>query len=114
MHLKLSLGVKDFQFALSRSCAKRPQQKIIFTVSFVLEGDFLPAALEDNLLKTIDYDALTRQLATSLNSFDCSNFLNIKPHLKQVMHSFSDLISGGYASFSLQCHDTFFDEIHEL
>ena len=114
MTIEFHIGVKDCRFILSRPCSRHLEQKISLTVSFFLKGDFLPAAVSDDIKKTIDYDALSEHIKHLLMPFDCASFEDMKINLSSQITDFSSLIKGGYLLLSMRCHDAFRCKIHLL
>lgn len=109
-NMDIRLGVEDYQFSLIKPCRSYNQLPSKIRLSFQLKGDFLPAAVSDNLADTVDYEALCNYIRYALTSFNCADVAEISETIKKSILAFSPLISGGYVSICLSCHDTFINE----
>jgi hypothetical protein len=107
MKIAISIGVNNLYISSVKCPFKKTERKLFF--SFALTGDFLKAALNDKLTDTLDYEALCNHLKKSafLLELECTSFLTIVDHLIKEVSNFSPLLSAGFVSCSLRCHDTF-------
>lgn len=112
--LQFYIGVDDYTVMLPKVCSENPSLVAHLQFSFRLTGDFLQAAFDDDIKKTIDYDALSSFIHQSIATKNCSSLPEFIPNLKsQVLH-YAPLISGGRISLSFHCHDAFRFEIDLL
>ena len=69
-----SLGIRNLKVP-SVSLCPHGSGTCAFMVNFTAQGDFLLAALGDNLSKTIDYSAVSRQVERQLSNMTCAEDL---------------------------------------
>lgn len=102
MNIEIKVGVKNFCFSLENLCPKTGQNGRL-VISFSLDGDFLPAALNDDLEKTVDYSLLAQALKLKLSPLECSKKSLITLAFSTIM-DFSPLITGCYLKVFAPCH----------
>lgn len=110
---QMCIGVDNYIVTLNTPCTTSDQPSQI-TLSFALWGHFLPAAISDDLEKTIDYDALCVRIKKSLMHHDCQSFENIQNTIINQIRSCSSLITHGSLRVFLNCHRAFRCEINLL
>lgn len=111
---QMCIGVDNYVVTLNTPCTTTANQPSQITLSFALWGHFLPAAVNDDLKKTIDYDALCVRIKNSLMHHDCHSFENIQHTILDQIRSCSSLITHGSLWIALNCHHAFRCEINLL
>lgn len=99
----LNVGVENFYFVLKQRCVKN-DIPVLLSVSFTLHGEFEKAARSDRIDDTVDYDRLSAIIKHDLESLTCAHPNTIQEILRETIKNYSPLITGGFISFSLQCH----------
>lgn len=109
-NFKITIGVKKYRISLSSSCLRQGHCLNDVELSFELEGDFIDAALKDDLSSTVNYDALCQRLNQELHTFYCHELAGITPRLISAMKEYSPLIKGGFLNLQCTIHGVFFNE----
>lgn len=97
------IGVKDLLVTLKCRCPKNGQMGELL-ISFSIKANLLPAALSDDLLKTIDYHCLSITLKEALIKLDCMDEASIRSRAFLTFKNFSPLISDAYLKITASCH----------
>jgi dihydroneopterin aldolase len=112
LDISLSVGAKECLFVLKKPCDMDGKTAISICLSFQLSGNFLPAALHDDIHQTVDYFALCEYIKTIFEPFACKEHENVKEALKHKIASFSPLISGALLTLTMSCHRVSSHTIH--
>lgn len=102
MSLALCIGVKDYRVFLEKNCPEN-DQKGQLSLTFSLQGNFLAAALSDDLTKTVDYHQLSISLTDELQPLICLDEAAIRKATETIFR-FSPLITGCYLKITACCH----------
>ncbi len=108
--MEITVGVLDYQFALKKPCPKHHSHRARVKLSFELTGNFLTAAQNDKLLDTVDYDVLCVAIEDALDCTMCMDQTRLHKAVKSTIKEFSPLITGGYFTVQIFCHETFIIE----
>jgi hypothetical protein len=102
--ISFDVGLNDYHLVLNKPCSEDGTTPIAMRMSFCLWGDLMPAALHDDIYKTVDYDGLCEHIKAILDPFTCQQFSLMNSALKDGIRAFSPLISGGFLALSSNCH----------
>jgi hypothetical protein len=103
---EIIIGVDNLCFDLPKTCMKFFDRNPSINISFFLIGNFLPAAISDDLAHTVDYESICNKIKQRIIGYNCLYFPNIFLSTKEEILKFSSLISNGCLSLTLQCHNT--------
>lgn len=112
--VQFDIGVDEYAFMLPKACSLNPSLVTHLQFSFRLSGNFWHAAYEDDISKTIDYDALSSFIHQRLATKDCGSLPQFLPTIKSLIQDYSPLIADGHLFVSFNCHDAFRFEIDLL
>jgi dihydroneopterin aldolase len=107
MSTNITVGIEKLRFSLAHKCKKNPKKSTKVCLSLRLMGNFLPAALSDKIFDTVDYEALCQHIEKALNESNCASYQKLLTTINTAISNFSSLITGGYISLTVKCHDTF-------
>ena len=105
--IEFSLGVHEYRCELIQPCVNNKNMDVVVHFSFLISGNFLPAAINDNLSETVDYRVLGENIKSIIIKHDCEAKETIINAAKAVISQFSPLITGGYLEITIRCHETF-------
>lgn len=108
---RFAIGVKDFSIVLKLPCQELGHCLVDLCISLELEGDFLSAAVNDELNSTVDYDKLCKLLTVELLKLDCQTIISALTILKEATLQFSPLIKGGSLMLSGKRHQVSFKNV---
>lgn len=97
----ISLGVKNYHM-VKLGCCGHVNCTSSLKISFHVEGDFIAAALSDELHRTVDYDSLCQAIHKTILLKSPDLLI-----LRKVILNFSDLITGGYVAIEVRCPHAF-------
>lgn len=97
---QISIGVEKLSIPLT-GCIKCGLRICTLQISFKMKGDFLPAALSDNLNQTVDYDLLCQHLECTFSGLGCHQEKSFFAFLMKQIKAFSGLISDIYLETKL-------------
>lgn len=92
-------------------CLEEGKCYVELSISFELTGDFLPAALSDDILKTVDYDGLCKYLKEKLEKNQCF-WICCTSNLANIIFAFSPLLQGCHLSIVGKRHNDIFESQH--
>jgi dihydroneopterin aldolase len=97
--IEISIGIKNLKFIKQNACAYDQHCPCNINISYELTGNFLQAALNDDINYTVDYDLLSQYIIKYLQA--CV-ILNLH-ELKKIIKKFSCLIKSGKLELELRC-----------
>jgi dihydroneopterin aldolase len=100
--VEINIGVENYHFFLSKHCTGQSFGQL--ALSFSLEGDFLAAAVNDDLSRTVDYYEACQAVKKRLYPLSCKEIASIKEQALMVFHNFSPLITKSYVKITALCH----------
>jgi len=95
---------------LRNACKERGHCENEIYLSFELSGQFLNAALFDEITATVSYDLLCQVLKDKMTLLWCHQIIRADV-LKTYVFQFSPLIEGGFLKLSGKRHDVFFNDV---
>jgi dihydroneopterin aldolase len=104
---RMSLGVTDYCFSTKTACVEDPKKSCRVSLSLRLWGEFWPAALNDQINDTIDYEALCNDIAKYCDHLSCATIDLFEKRLQYAISQFSPIISQAYFSITITCHASF-------
>lgn len=99
----ISIGIRDYRFPLDSLCSENGLAGQL-SISFSLKGNFMLAALCDDINKTVDYHALSLALERKLLSIGCFERALITEMAFSTVVNFSPLITDCYLKIVALCH----------